>query len=616
MLDSQHLLPQSHTTPQPPTKHTSKSTTQHGIHIILLHVPAETLTGITSYLDPPALCALAAVNVYLHEHVKDDNTWRRAFVYQFLGIGPESDLDDQKTTLLLRPAEHSWRQEFTVRYRVARRWERSRNATTTHIPVNSPISSMHLMSSQSPVHYLLTSSLQYGIIARSIPLTGRILPGYLDASASAAVQGFGMGNGNPNAQFTPNVSACAITSDGGKAKVVWGTRVGDVLFMVAPRAMEGGGRTGRSGVEMKRCRVGDEHAGAVLDAQWLDSEWTVVTAGADGRVKLWDAKTGTCQWTSPTKPNVFIPDPCVKVMISASSVIAGVMKSGDIHLWTGVEFRETIIPCPILTSTQGYNPDVAHGLTALHIDPNSPTSKPTLLVAYEYDPYFYRVFVDLTKEDEESINTTAFGDPFFGAISSIVPFFRSKSMSETSFVLAGDHFGCVSLYSWDSTTSDIVGPQRKIEAHPDSSSVTAIAWNSYTLVTGSARGTTHVFDALTWRHLRSFASPVPRVRGGRHAHHPVVVGAVGAGNAQGNANEEEMEAQRQRERQSVRHIVLSPTERDILFVGVGDRVMAWKAGAVPRHASGGVRGRHASGTAVGKKKRAGGKYMRECRSIS
>ena len=87
-----------------------------------------------------------------------------------------------------------------------------------------------------PSHALLTFSIQYSIVARFLPLTGKILPGYLDTSRRAHV-----GIRNPNAEFTPNISARAVSSDGGTvSKIVWGTRAGDVLFMNAPRAMDGG----------------------------------------------------------------------------------------------------------------------------------------------------------------------------------------------------------------------------------------------------------------------------------------------------------------------------------------------------------------------------------------
>lgn len=92
---------------------------QHGRFSILLAFPAESLTHVTCFLDPPSLVALAKTNKHLNAHVEDDNTWHRAFVYQFLGIAPEGDLYNAKT-LLLRRSESSWRKEFVIRHNLRR----------------------------------------------------------------------------------------------------------------------------------------------------------------------------------------------------------------------------------------------------------------------------------------------------------------------------------------------------------------------------------------------------------------------------------------------------------------------------------------------------------------
>lgn len=457
--------------------------------------------------------------------------------------------------------------------------------TTTHVPVHSTISGMRLLSS----HALLTSSITYGIVARSVPLTGKVLSGYLDASGVRA----GLGIGNPNAEFTPNVSSCAMSSDGGTAKIVWGSRAGHLIFTTAPRAME---TSRRSAADIKRCLAADEHDGAVLDVQWVDtSNGWVISSGADSCVKLWDAKTASCPWTSGPNLIAFVPDRCLKVAACAQySFVVSVHASGDIHLWTGFDFsvparafddvKAFSIQCPLRTSTEGYDAQLAHDVKTLSIDSACPS--PTILVAYQNDPFFYRVRVDPATGH---IDTTAFGDPFFGSTSVVVPFFRADP-EQSSFVLVGDHLGCVSLYAWDtdaacaSPGTQAVGPARKFEAHADGASVTAIAWNGLTLVTGSVRGATHVWDALTFAPLRAFASPVPRLRG--RAAHPGVDLA---------------------ERESVRHILVN-AERDALFVGIGDRVMAWRAGPVPKSVPGGVRGRH-SGGALGKKRALNAKYL-------
>lgn len=469
----------------------------------------------------------------------------------------------------------------------------------------------------------------------------------------------GLGIGNPNAEFTPNISACAISSDGGTAKIVWGTRAGDVIFMNAPRAMDGGKR---NAADVRRCSITEEHNGSVLDAQWVDNAalgWAVVTAGADGRIKLWDAKTAVCQWTSQRNSDAVVSDPCLKVTATQTAThggcIAAVMKSGEIHIWTGfalgsttiyeeTSILETVIERPMCTSTPGYDPQAAHAIIALHIDPNPISASPTLLVAYENDSFFYRIRVgsqtSTGPEKDTVVDITTFGDPFFGSTSIVVPYFRGTAEQQASFVLVGDYLGWVSSYAWDvdnpsprySDVSISIGsnsnaganplttiqPIRKFEAHPDSTSITALTWSPHTLITGSARGTTHVFDALSFKHLRSFASPIPKTRGRHHG---------------GGADEA---AAAERDKQKVKQIIVGtgpgPTafnftasgnskdkasslmeeDRDLVFISVGERVMAWKAGPVPKHGHGGVRARHANGVlGVGRKKRLGyAKYLR------
>jgi len=54
----------------------------------------------------------------------------------------------------------------------------------------------------------LLTSIQYGVVARSLPLTGKVLKGSLDAA------GTGIGIGNPNVEFTPNVCTYTLADDG------------------------------------------------------------------------------------------------------------------------------------------------------------------------------------------------------------------------------------------------------------------------------------------------------------------------------------------------------------------------------------------------------------------
>ncbi|KAG7449028.1 uncharacterized protein BT62DRAFT_992160 [Guyanagaster necrorhizus] len=516
----------------------ASSTRNHG-----LDIPSENLTHITAYLDPHSLLSLSRVSTQLYAHVKEEHTWRTAFALNFLGVGPEGDLNDFKARLLRR-SEPSWRREYIVRYNLRRRWERSRTSTIIHTPVLSPITKIHLLSSNT----LLSSSLKYGIVARSVPLTGKVLRGFLSPSPS----GTGLGIGNPNTEFSPHVTACDITSDGGTAKIVWGFRSGEVAVMTASRVMDMGTR---SAANLVRCPVEDEHAGEVADVVWDDLAGVVVSAGKDGLVKVWETKKVHCIWSSTMKVGVF--DPCMKVVsrLSKGCILAG-FQSGDIVVWTGYErdgtvvndIHETRIPC--LVEMASDEPMALPTISNIHVDGSNPRAI-ALLVTYEAQPYFYRISLAPTLE------VAKYGDPSCGAITALFSSFTSK-LSECSLVIVGDILGWVGVYDWASTSRQ---PARRFEAHSDGSAVSALAWNGVTLVVGSTRGQVDVFDAYTFEHLRTFSA----------------------------------QANRRGEQSTIVQDITVNSQKDVLIVSLVDRVMAWKAGIVSRSGGGGVRGRNTTG---------------------
>ncbi|KAG2143932.1 hypothetical protein BD769DRAFT_1747606 [Suillus cothurnatus] len=78
----------------------------------------------------------------------------------------------------------------------------------------------------------------------------------------------------------------------------------------------------------------------------------------------------------------------------------------------------------------------------------------------------------------------------------------------------GPLLGSIGIYDWDTPqTSSSIVPTHRLEAHEDGG-VTALAWSSVVLATGSACGTTTVWDALTLEPLRRFSSPVPHAAPG------------------------------------------------------------------------------------------------------
>ncbi|PFH47443.1 hypothetical protein AMATHDRAFT_50310 [Amanita thiersii Skay4041] len=546
----------------------------HSTHAFL-HLPSETLTGITSYLHPPSLLSLAKVNSSLYNHVKNDNTWRRAFVSRYLGIGPENDLHDVKISLLRR-SQKSWRNEYILRYKLERRWENSRNSAISHVPLPSTISSIHLM----PYQLALSSSLRYGVIARSLPLQGKILSGYLSPEGMPA--GVGLGIGNPNADFVPNATTCAITSQGGFASLLWGFSNGEVAIVLANKVME----ARRITTDVMRCRVSERHEGTISDSVWDLDAVTAVTGGIDG-----------CIWTSERHSLRPVPDACTKIATAISypeGYITAVFRSGDIILWSGflvsdtrvvsaAEVQEIRISCPLQRLQGDESPVILPEVSTFSI--NSEPDTISILVAYHEHPYFYRVQVD---KHNGSMEVTTFGDPSFGPISSVSPYFATQP-GEGSFVMVGDSLGFVSIYDWEirHVPGHPVQPARKFEAHEDGSAVTSMAWNGVTLITGSARGTVHVWDGLTFGHLRRFDSHHSRRH--RHHHHTQHEGA----------NDD-----------AVKQIAID-SEKEVFIASSGNRLLAWRVGPVPADYSGKLRGRNSASHSVRKNRSGHAKYIQQ-----
>jgi WD40 repeat protein len=394
-----------------------------------------------------------------------------------------------------------------------------------HVPHHSNISSMHLMSESG----LLTSSLFYGIVSRSVPLTGKIHKGFIDAA------GTGLGIGNPNVEFSPDVTACAITSEGATARVLWGFRSGAVAVTTAPRAVHNSRPTSR----LVRCTVSEQHNAQVSDVVWTPDQALCVTGAADGTVKLWDAKEVRCFWTSPKHEGPEVPSPYVKVAINVSSgVVAGAKANGEITAWA-VDFSKGVPSVGRNVSIPSPQEGSKVVPTTLSIDTSD--AKPVLLITFTDDRYLYRVNLDFSTG---TFQRAAFGEESSGAIRSVYAAFAKKE-GESSFVVSGDQMGFMRIFDW--RTGSIIS---RIEVNEDGTPVTALALNECVLVSGSELGVTRVWDALTLAHLRHIQ--------------PITTTARFSPNIG----------------QGVSNIVL---ERDMVVASVGARVMSWKAGPVSSH---------------------------------
>lgn len=634
---------------------------KHKDYSILLELPVESLTHVTSYLAPPYLVALGRTCRRLRDHVKDDNTWYRAFLTQVVGIHPECSLSEGNA-FLLRMVERTWREEFVSRHMVRQQWEHSRTPCIVHTPQDMTIDDVHLVSpyiQSSPFSHsprsilhgqsagrgpaLLATSLQYGTIARSFPLTGKVLKGYLGPS------GTGPGIGNPNAEFTPDVSACEIISSesNGSVSVVWGKRNGEILLTTTSRAFELGSGLATSNVV--RCDVQDLHHGIVSKILVDSLSDTFLSAGGDGRVKLWDRdrETLNCVWTSEQSRVSLVPDGVVGLAGGLSSgVIVAALASGDICLWWVSSTVDVGADPIVLSALRIGDPtksdeDQSQGLSdagrtasrpkpklnAIHIlrGPRTPSSLPdslspsapssqstTLLVTYTSHPFFYLLTVTST----DNAGITRFGDGECGcslsafevvnpvtepiACSSWLATPKEGCRGGTRFVIAGDQMGFVSFHDIDTpatpamSTHDSVSsptsitptmllhvstPKRKFLAHTDGS-IISIAWSPYMFVTGSRGGSVTVWDSITLEGVRQLDS----LQFSHRPLHPPHALDLGGGGVNGNGD-----GDAERDGDGVSKILI---EKQMVVAVRGNRVMTWisadigRSGKWKRHARG------------------------------
>ncbi|KZT05066.1 uncharacterized protein LAESUDRAFT_656559 [Laetiporus sulphureus 93-53] len=412
-----------------------------------------------------------------------------------------------------------------------------------------------------PSTTLLTSSLHYGVVARSYPLRGKVLRGYLDAAGTAN----GVGNGNPNAEFSPLVSAIALASEGRTARVAWGFSNGEVAVTVANRAMD---EARPSSAQHVRCRLDECHEGTVRDIAWTSTECPTafVTGATDGRMKLWDAKRVNCLWTSEKSPSL-IADPCIKVAIdSAHGVVVGVMESNEIVVWSGVNSCVSDEQGKVAHSDHPHKVCISRtrnngvSVPSNEVHPSrelselrltfSRNGQLSILTSHKNECYFERIIVELSTAAVEYV---AFGDTSSGYITSLNPVFATQD-EESSFVIVGDKLGCISIFDWDARPDPVKGtvlPYQKFEAHEDGA-VTALAWNPIVLISGSSGGSLKVWDSISFALLRTFASSAPRPA-------PNV------------------------EHDGVLQILM---ERDVLLASIGSKVTAFHAGRVEDKAHG------------------------------
>ncbi|CAE6508628.1 unnamed protein product [Rhizoctonia solani] len=414
---------------------------QYGSH--LLQLPSELLTHLTAYLDPVALTTLASVCRLLYSHLKQDSTWRFAFLCHFLGVSPSPDFVVENSRLvLLQRKEHSWRAEFQKHWVLARRWEKTRSVTSvTHRPHRTPITTVHVMQTQRNASNaqhscaILSASLAVGAVTRSYPFTGKVVRGHFDASSTTTALGLGV---NPNFEeaFT-NVSSMALASTGGTGIVIWGLRSGGVAVTIALRAMDAG-----CNARMIKCTVGDAHRMAVEDIHVensINGNECIVSGSADGSIKLWNLPANqrgqlNCIWTGQytdggglaSEVTAFVKVPCVKVAIDlVSEVAAAGYADGTVLVWFGITPGSPDLPTIKCVRIPPLSVPPLPVVT-LRIHGHSQASV-SILAHHAADAHFYRLDIE---RDAGLVKRLRFGGGPLGPLSVITTEFAKQGKED------------------------------------------------------------------------------------------------------------------------------------------------------------------------------------------
>lgn len=360
--------------------------------------------------------------------------------------------------------------------------------------------------------------------------------GFFDAAGTLN----GLGIGNPNAEFSPNVSICRVFTEKSTARILWGFTHGEVAVTTANKVADPS-RT--SAAKFSRSQISEQHNGTVADGVWGESGDVLLTAGADGKVKLWDVAKMRCLWTSTTHQDVPLPasHPSHLDFDSRKGIVVAAFSSGGISIWCGLlpfyngdgvpQVNEIVI-------SPGSLPLPLAGISCLVLDTTNGIS---FLVHHLDSGYFYRHNVNPITGDVETIQ---FGEETDRSITSL-KFVNETQMKAYPLVLVGDREGSLSVYDWSPMRvpkGGLVAPTIRIQAFGDADAVSCIEWNPWVIATGSSTGAVKVWDSLKFCLLRTFQPPTRGYTGD----------------------------------------LSIALEREMIVIAFGDKITTWKAGSIKK----------------------------------
>jgi WD40 repeat protein len=307
-------------------------------------------------------------------------------------------------------------------------------------------------------------------------------------------------------------SAGTFTSEGSLAKMAWGSQAGDIMVKTANKAVDPHANR-RAAACMSS--MNDSHDGWINHIAWAINNGLaqyLITAGEDGRVKVWNAENAALVWTSRRPDN---GAPFVRAVFDQTSRTAvALTETGDVFAWSPIPLQAADANTPIIQPRtligrvpsedlfrRMYNPT-----TTLLFDYTA--SKPSVFVHANDDVNMWRFGLDFDKESFEMTRV----DNSLGHVTASHLHQPSRA-SETSTLMVGTSVCQLSMFSLGTDAIQHVIREKDENINCISSNIsftthehgaiTSIATNNVMLLVGNERGIISIWDMVTLRAVRT-----------------------------------------------------------------------------------------------------------------
>nr|XP_018261760.1 uncharacterized protein I303_06204 [Kwoniella dejecticola CBS 10117]OBR83918.1 hypothetical protein I303_06204 [Kwoniella dejecticola CBS 10117] len=471
----------------------------------LLNLPEDVIHTLLTRLPPKDLTKLAQTCRDLYEELEDESIWRQSYINRFLYDGASRSIQAKQHVKVLvqgclNTGGRGWKKEALSRESMLSRWTDSKASMVVHTPPAGLIHSLSLsypafvpaptkslvvgknhqtpnIKGKSPIlkpttpttveassstptpakmthrqkyeallaattrppPHVLSASLVFGGVVRSDPISGKVSKGFWGPGRDA------------NFHLRPHLDpfaepSCLYMPKRTQSYILWGLKTGSCVHttMQSRHHSTHGGRASSVNVSSE---VVDSHSGEVTDIWAPQSEeventqW--ITAGDDGKVKLWKFYPGSAARSGKRTPNDAVPakiecvfssqvigaplenrsdaskrrqngraDPIIFARFRPHHDIAcGVTHDGDLRVWFSASSQ------PVEIRLDVGSQELEGGVKSLHLDAKVIADQVTasILIHHRRSPSLARY--DVTPDG--NVSTTTYSTPTGSSISTI-----------------------------------------------------------------------------------------------------------------------------------------------------------------------------------------------------